>query len=275
MGRQTRSATSTKGQLKPVLPAGTPGIDALCIQNAWSTAPRPPRPQAPPPAASPLATHPDETPVAPRPLVSVLAIVASSCSLNDTATALPPRDHQYLLTTLDSPPVCSVEHLLDTNPPRLVLLDPRWSETAGIDTIQRLRQQAPGVDWLVCWTRPARQWLPLLLACGARGAITCDATPQSRVKALDGVLAGEIWLPRQVLQWLYAQMLDSSSATARTIDSAARLTPREAEVVALIHQGLSNREVAERLGVSINTVKKHLTAGFEKLGVQKRRQLLG
>jgi DNA-binding NarL/FixJ family response regulator len=268
--RHTDQGSADQARPGSACPDCSPRLD-----DAWSAAPRRPAPRASPAAASPLATHPDETPVVPRPLIPVLSVSQARCGLNDASTALPTRDHQYLVTSLVSPSVSTVERHLGTEPPRLVLMDLRWCEAAGPALLQRLRQMAASPDWVVCWPRPSRQWLPHILACGARGALTCDATPQARVKALDGVLTGEIWLPRQVLQWLYAQMLDTSTASVRAVEGAARLTPREAEVMALIHQGLTNPAIAERLGVSVNTVKKHLTAGFEKLGVQKRRQLLG
>jgi DNA-binding NarL/FixJ family response regulator len=246
------------------------------VDDAWSAVPPRIGLLAPPPSASPLATRHDESLVAPRPLIPVLSIGTAHGGPNDDSTELATRDHHhYLVTSLVAPSVSTVERHLGTKPPRLVLVDLRWCEAAGPALLQRLRQVAPSPDWVVCWPRPARRWLPHLLACGARGALSCDATPQERVKALDGVLSGEIWLPRQVLQWLYAQMLDNSTASARAFEGAARLTPREAEAMALIHQGLTNNAIAERLGVSVNTVKKHLTAGFEKLGVHKRRQLIG
>lgn len=210
-----------------------------------------------------------------RQRVPVLSVSQVRCGLNDASTALPTRDHQYLVTSLVAPSASTVERHLGTEPPRLVLMDLRWCEAADPALLQRLRQMASTPDWVVCWPRPARQWLPHLMACGARGALTCDATPQARVKALDGVLKGEIWLPRQVLHGLYVQILDDSTANTRAVQIAARLTPREAEVMALIHQGLTNSAIAGSLGVSVNTVKKHLMAGFGKLGVQKRRQLLG
>lgn len=229
----------------------------------------------PQPASRAQATHPDEGPVAARPLIPVLAVALPACSLAERDASLLPPDHGFLLTTLVAPKLAAVERALGTDPPRLVLLDPRWADGVGLEAIQRLHRLAPGIDWVICWPRPARSWLPLLLACGARGAVTCGSTPQARLKALNGVLDGEVWLPRQVLQWLYQQMLETAQLDSRTVQAAARLTPREAEVMALIHQGLRNQDVADHLGVSINTVKKHLASGFEKLGIQRRRQMLG
>ena len=55
----------------------------------------------------------------------------------------------------------------------------------------------------------------------------------------------------------------------------SKLTEREVEVVGLLRHGLTNREIALRLGVSINTVKKHVASAYEKRGIRSRRQTLG
>ena len=110
------------------------------------------------------------------------------------------------------------------------------------------------------------------------------ATEADLARCFDAVLVGEVWLPRRVLQWLYATIVEAPgadsvsttqpfSSTLPSIDS--RLTSREAEVVNLLRLGLTNREIALRLDVSINTVKKHVASAYEKQGIRSRRQTLG
>jgi two-component system, NarL family, nitrate/nitrite response regulator NarL len=90
-------------------------------------------------------------------------------------------------------------------------------------------------------------------------------------------------LPRRVMQWLYASIVDAPahvegestqpfSSSLPATDS--RLTVREAEVVSLLRQGLTNHQIGDRLGVSINTVKKHVASAYEKRGIRSRRQTL-
>lgn len=208
--------------------------------------------------------------------VAVLMVGRGPCGLAHDRSMLPDTGHPYEVVSLGSDAdAAAIGELLESAPPRLVVADIRWCETVGSPSLRRLRQLAPATGWLVCWPSPEPQWLPLLLDCGALGALSCGDSPQERLRALDTVCAGQLWLPRKVLQWLYTALLDSGFASQRSVDAAARLTPRETEAIALMHQGLSNRQIGERLGVSINTVKKHLGNGFEKLGIQKRRQVLG
>jgi two-component system nitrate/nitrite response regulator NarL len=65
--------------------------------------------------------------------------------------------------------------------------------------------------------------------------------------------------------------LQSNTGPAHGLD---RLTPRERDVVASVVQGCSNREIATRLGISVQTVKNHLTSAFMKLAVRSRLQLV-
>ena len=64
----------------------------------------------------------------------------------------------------------------------------------------------------------------------------------------------------------------SCSAPARTSVAAADLTPRESEVLALVRQGLANKQIARRLGITERTVKAHLTSVFQRIGVVDRTQ---
>jgi DNA-binding NarL/FixJ family response regulator len=174
----------------------------------------------------------------------------------------------------------NLEALLRRQHPRLVVAEVEWCEQVGLATIRRLHRHTPQVDWLLCWNEPSPRWLELLVQCGARGAIERGAQDSELARAFDAVLAEEIWLPRRVLQWLYATLVDApsheppSAVPSSMWPAESELTPRESQVVVLLRQGLTNREIAARLGVSINTVKKHVASAFEKRGIRSRRQTL-
>lgn len=173
-----------------------------------------------------------------------------------------------------------LETLLHHRHPRLLVADVAWCGQVGLAAVRRLHRHRPEIDWLLCWDAPSPRWLETLVHSGARGAVLRGADGTALARAFDAVVAGELWLPRQVMQWLYATIVDApaadhaSSMPSSSWPADSELTPRENEVAALMRQGLTNRDIATRLGVSINTVKKHLANAYEKHGLRSRRQTL-
>jgi DNA-binding NarL/FixJ family response regulator len=174
-----------------------------------------------------------------------------------------------------------IEALLRDRYPRLLVADVDWCAQIGLAAVRRLHRHRPAIDWLLCWDSPSPRWLETLVHSGARGVVLRCADETALARAFDAVVAGELWLSRQVLQWLYVTIVEapgtehdstapSSSSSSWFADSD--LTPREHDVADLMRQGLTNREIAMRLGVSVNTVKKHLAHTYEKHGIRSRRQ---
>jgi DNA-binding NarL/FixJ family response regulator len=207
--------------------------------------------------------------------------VAPSESLPLAVSSLNGRMQNYRITYVQPPAQADLETLVHHHRPRFLVADVAWCASIGAPAVRRLHRHHPEVDWLLSWDAPSPRWLDTLLQSGARGAVLHGADEVALARAFDAVLAGEIWLPRQVMQWLYASLVDAphqDSTTPSTISSAwpadSELTARESEVVGLMRHSLTNREIASRLGVSINTVKKHLGSAYEKHGLRSRRQAL-
>ena len=110
---------------------------------------------------------------------------------------------------------------------------------------------------------------------GARGVVRRAREAEHLVTALRKVSEGEIWLPRGCLSRLVDDMAGTAGAAAqpRAHGALASLTEREREVVARIAEGMHNRAIAARLGITENTVRHHLTAIYGKLGVADRLEL--
>ena len=177
-----------------------------------------------------------------------------------------------------------LERLLQHHHPRLLVADVQWCNIVGPRVLRQLHRHMPHIDWILCWDEVSPRWLETLVCTGARGAVTDDSDEAELARTFDAVLAGEVWLPRRVLQWLYATIVDAPAhlepESTQPFSSSlpvndGPLTTREAEVVSLLRQGLTNREIGDRLGVSINTVKKHVASAYEKRGIRSRRQTLG
>ena len=119
------------------------------------------------------------------------------------------------------------------------------------------------------------------------GYLLTSCPPDACIKAIRAVSRGDIWLPRDVLANALSDLLQTPShgdAMAESnrvrARSADMLTKREKQIVGVLSQGLTNKQIARQLGIMEDTVKKHLQHVFGKLGVHRRslvllRQLAG
>jgi DNA-binding NarL/FixJ family response regulator len=185
----------------------------------------------------------------------------------------------YRVGVLAGTDVQMVRDVLRQHMPRLLVAEVDWCDAVGLPAIRELHRHAPATDWILRWPEASPKWLEVLVACGARGAIEDGASEADLARAFDAVHGGELWLSRRVIGWLYATIVEpahagtSTSPAPTTQPFNSDLTPRESEVAELMRRGLTNVEIAQRLGVSVNTVKKHLGSTYEKLGVRSRRQV--
>jgi DNA-binding NarL/FixJ family response regulator len=110
---------------------------------------------------------------------------------------------------------------------------------------------------------------------GVKGLVRKDASFDTLINALEKVQAGEVWLPRVLLA---AALSDPARPNGREHTGVAHsglrsLTRREIEIIALICDGLTNHQIANRLFISETTVRHHLTSIFAKLGIRDRLKL--
>ena len=160
--------------------------------------------------------------------------------------------------------------------PRILVLDLELARETGPEGLHRFKRRLARSD-LVLATNTSSKAIDTALLHHVRGCIDWSLPREQLMHALDAVLEGELWFARAVMQALYLSLLadyESSPGQANAIarSVALALTPRELKALALMRQGMSNREIAERLGISVNTVKKHLVHVFEKRGLRGRRQ---
>jgi DNA-binding NarL/FixJ family response regulator len=166
--------------------------------------------------------------------------------------------------------------LSDLHKPDVVLMDLRMPRLDGIEATRRLRESQPDVSVIALTTYADDESVLGALRAGARGYLTKDAGSEDIRKAILTVAAGEAALDPAVQHHVVSAL--ASEATAQECDAEAgaelpdELTPREAEVLALIAEGLTNTEIAERLVVNQTTVKSHINHLFAKAGLRDRAQ---
>jgi DNA-binding NarL/FixJ family response regulator len=158
--------------------------------------------------------------------------------------------------------------------PDVALMDLRMPRMDGIEATRRLRERAPSTRVIALTTYADDESVLAALRAGARGYLTKDASAADIRQAILGVAAGEAALDPAVQHHVVAAVAGSGGRVGGPDGEELpdELTPREAEVLALIAEGLSNTEIAERLVVSPTTVKSHINHLFAKAGVRDRAQ---
>jgi DNA-binding NarL/FixJ family response regulator len=149
--------------------------------------------------------------------------------------------------------------------PDVVLMDLRMPRCDGVEATRRLRERVPETRVIVLTTYADDRSVLGALRAGARGFLTKDAGAQEIERAIEAVVRGDAAIDPAVQHHLV-------EAVAAADDLPNGLTPREAEVLTLIAEGLSNAEIAARLVVSEATVKSHVNHLFTKTGVRDRAQ---
>ena len=159
--------------------------------------------------------------------------------------------------------------------PDVVLMDLNMPRMDGIEATRRMPSVAPDSQVIALTTFDDDESVLGALRAGARGYLTKDAGAEDIHKAIVAVAAGEATLDPAVQHHVVAALTGTAPAPCDDRPSEELpdgLTPREAEVLALIADGLSNQEIAERLVVSPTTVKSHVNHLFAKTGVRDRAQ---
>ncbi|MEO7053127.1 MAG: response regulator transcription factor [Rhodanobacter sp.] len=152
----------------------------------------------------------------------------------------------------------------------LVLLDLHMPGSQGLAGLAALRGQHPGVAVLVVSAHDEPRIVRRVLDHGAAGFIPKSASTLEIGAAIRCVLDCGRWLPPNLAQAVAAVPADPADTDLAC--RLSRLTEQQSRVLALLAEGLLNKQIADRLSIQERTVKAHVTAIFEKLGVRNRTQ---
>jgi DNA-binding NarL/FixJ family response regulator len=153
-------------------------------------------------------------------------------------------------------------------------MDLRMPRCDGIEATRQLRQREPEIKVVVLTTYADDRSVIDALQAGARGYLTKDASGAEIRRALEDVLADHAVIDPAVQHHLVDAIASEPPVQSRSSPSRLPdgLTSREAEVLTLIADGLSNTEIAERLFVGEGTVKSHINHLFAKIDARDRAQ---
>src|SRR5437868_6663639 len=173
---------------------------------------------------------------------------------------------------------CEVLDKVQELDPDVLLLDLRMPNLDGLSALQALQQTNKRTRVIILTASEDKNEFVQAMKLGCSGIVLKQTAPELIVKSIRKVYSGEIWLDSHTTAAVMrqfaspAEMLASGGAATKGRERSP-LSQREREIVGLVAQGYKNREMAEKMFISEQTVKNHLHNIFDKLGVSDRLEL--
>jgi DNA-binding NarL/FixJ family response regulator len=167
--------------------------------------------------------------------------------------------------------VSEARPLISRATPDVVLVELHLSGHAGLDLLRDLPSLSVKTRGIATAERDTKEEIVEAMRLGAKGFVLKHATPELFMKCVRKVYAGEIWLDGRFAEAVFSAF--GSIQQEGKGDAKSELSAREMEVIELVVQGYKNRDIAQKLFISEKTVKNHLSAIFNKLGVSDRLEL--
>ncbi len=155
--------------------------------------------------------------------------------------------------------------------PEVVLMDVRMPRCDGLEATRRIKAQTPEIKVVMLTVSDDENDLAAAVRYGADGYLLKDLQPETLFEQLRGLRSGAAPISRGMTGKLFRQLSKRSRPVVQA-EATERLSPRECEVLALVVEGRSNREIGEELDIARNTVKNHLHHIYTKLNVRNRTE---
>lgn len=152
--------------------------------------------------------------------------------------------------------------------------DLRDGHHTGYRVIRQLRSIHPKTRIIVLLNSTDSSEVIEAFRNGAHGIVTSDDSFEILCKCIEAVMRGEVWASRRQLSYVLEALSEHPTAIVTNVQESNRLTKREEEVVQLVAEALTNREISEKLMLSQNTVRNYLFRIFDKTGVSSRTELV-
>ncbi|MBA3533809.1 MAG: response regulator transcription factor [Ardenticatenales bacterium] len=161
--------------------------------------------------------------------------------------------------------------LVETLQPDVVVMDVRMPGMGGVEATKQIKERFPAVEVLVMTAHDDDEFVFALLEAGASGYMLKTGTVKELIRAIHEVAGGQSALD-PIIARKVVQQIAGGTPRQKQREAYEALTEREQEVLALLAEGKSNKEIAESLIISDRTVQTHLSNIFGKMGVSSRTE---
>lgn len=152
--------------------------------------------------------------------------------------------------------------------PDVVLLDLHLPDRSGLEVLREVRDRFPDVPVVILTMSDQPEYVEEAVQAGAAGYLVKNAPQAELSRAIHAAAAGDAYIQAEVTRPLLARF----AREVRRSEEVPTLAPREREVVSLLAEGLADKQIASRLGISESTVKGYLRSTYDKLGASDRAQ---
>ncbi len=159
--------------------------------------------------------------------------------------------------------------------PQVALLNRGLQKQSCLQVMKKIKKEHPDVKMVVMDLMPGQTDVMEFVQAGVSGFIVSNATLDDFINTIRAVANGEKVLPDPLTNSLFSQIIDTvvKAGNLPPIKDAVKMTRREQEIVALIAQGMSNKDIARSLNLATHTVKSHVHNILEKLALHSRLQV--
>lgn len=161
--------------------------------------------------------------------------------------------------------------LVEKTMPDVLVLDLSMPDLDGIAVTKKIKARFPDLHILILTLHEDEALLKAALKAGARGYILKRAAETELIAAINIILRGDLYVDPSMIRTLLSDDITPAAVQPKSTEA---LTPRETEVLRLIVQGYTNRQMGEELNISIRTVEGHRANLSEKLGLHSRVELV-
>lgn len=158
--------------------------------------------------------------------------------------------------------------------PDVILLDLGLRSQNSLHVVEILKKDFPGAKIIIMDLAPIQADILQYVKAGANGFILKDASLNDFLITIRTVAKGSTVLPPTMVDSLFSQIVESAVRNGKSkIKEAVKMTKREKEVIALLSDGLSNKEIAQKMHISTYTIKSHIHNIMEKLALHSRLEI--